>query len=70
MELDKSYHHVYFRLNAGYKWGEGMSPDKTDKFFDEITKLFLKSGWTVKEVRRDYGNIPRVVLAEWKGDEA
>lgn len=63
MELDKSYHHVYFRLNAGYKWGEGMSPDKTDKFFDEITKLFLKSGWTVKEARYS-GSCPTVALGK------
>lgn len=50
-DLDTSYHHVFFRLNAGYKWGEGMAPNKTEKFFDEITQLFLDSGWTVKEAR-------------------
>ena len=54
-----SYHNVYFRLNAGYKWGEGMERDKTEKFFDEITKLFLDDGWTVKEGRYS-GSCPTV----------
>lgn len=37
---------------------------------ETVPSLLAAAGWTVKEVRRDYGNIPRVVLAEWKGDEA
>ena len=37
---------------------------------ETVPALLTAAGWTVKEVRSDYGNIPRVVLAEWKGDEA
>lgn len=51
MELDTIYHHTFFRLNSGYKWGEGLAPDKTERFFDEITKMFLDAGWTLKEAR-------------------
>lgn len=49
--LGVHYHHVYFRLDAGYKWGEGMDPVKTEKFFDDIVKLFVDDGWAVKEAR-------------------
>lgn len=39
------YKNVYFRIKAGYKWGEGMEGKQKADFFAEIQSLFLKVGW-------------------------
>ena len=44
------YHHTYFRIEAGYKWGEGMSNAAFDAFISEIILLFAKAKWTVAPV--------------------
>lgn len=42
-----TYKHVYFYIDSGYRWGEGMSADANEKFTEEITELFRENGWTV-----------------------
>ena len=42
------YQNVHFRIQAGYKWGEGMDKDKVDAFYSEIKTLFEEANWTVK----------------------
>lgn len=46
-----SYRSIHFRLESGYKWGEGMEEDRTNDFYDDITNLFKNCGWTIKEKR-------------------
>lgn len=46
---DTPYKHVYFRLDSGYVWGEGMGQSKTEKFYSDILSLFEAEGWTIKE---------------------
>lgn len=41
---DTPYKHVYFRLNSGYVWGEGMGQSKTEKFYSDILALFDAEG--------------------------
>jgi len=41
------FHEVYFRIESGYQWGNGMSSEKYKKFNDEICKLFSKNGWEI-----------------------
>ena len=36
---------------------------------ETVPALLVVAGWTIQSIRRDYGNIPRVVLAVWQGDE-
>ena len=36
---------------------------------ETVPALLAAAGWTIQSIRRDYGNIPRVVLAVWQGDE-
>lgn len=42
------YQNVHFRIQAGYKWGEGMDKDKADAFYSEIKTLFEGANWIVK----------------------
>lgn len=46
-----NYRSIHFRLESGYKWGEGMEEDRTNDFYDDITNLFKNGGWTIKEKR-------------------
>ena len=41
------YIKTYFRIEAGYEWGNGMSEKKMKIFYDEIHRLFLNAGWTI-----------------------
>ena len=41
----------------------GIDQDET------VPALLAAAGWTIQSIRRDYGGIPRVVLAVWQGDE-
>ena len=43
------YKNVYFRIQSGYKWGEGMERDKVDAFYSEVKTLFEEAKWTVKD---------------------
>lgn len=36
---------------------------------ETVPALLVAAGWSVQPVRRDYGGVPRVVLAVWGGDE-
>lgn len=46
----KTYHHVCFRIEAGYVWGEGMSKEAFDIFINEVILLFARMKWTVAPV--------------------
>lgn len=46
----KIYHHTYFRIESGYKWGEGMSHEAFEAFISEIILLFARAKWTVAPV--------------------
>lgn len=46
---DTPYKHVYFRLESGYVWGEGMDQAKTENFYSDILALFEADGWTIAE---------------------
>lgn len=60
--MDKSvYIDTYFRIEAGYLWGHGMSEEKTEAFFAEVKHLFMEKGFNVKE--RKHG-CPDVVLGK------
>lgn len=52
---DHIYYNTYFRIEAGYRWGEGMSKEATMRFFDELKSLFTTAGWTAEESRIDSG---------------
>ncbi len=43
------YYNTYFRIEAGYVWGSGMSKEDTLCFFEEMKQLFSKAGWSVEE---------------------
>ena len=43
-----TYTNCYFRIEAGYAWGSGMSEEKTHAFYDEIKTLFTGEGWTIR----------------------
>ena len=49
---DTTYKHVYFRLESGYVWGEGMGQSKAEKFYSDILALFDAEGWTITEPYR------------------
>ena len=53
------YIDTYFRIEAGYVWGEGMDEKACRRFYDEIILLFVRSGWTV--VPHSIGNTVDVV---------
>lgn len=46
-ETPKTYHLVYFRIDAGYVWGQGMNPKDHQAFRDEVAIAFLHKGWSV-----------------------
>lgn len=50
---DTPYQHVYFRLDSGYVWGEGMGQNKTEKFYSDILALFDAEGWTITQPYRN-----------------
>lgn len=41
------YKNVYFRIEAGYRWGEGMDDIKKAAFYTEVKTLFESAGWCV-----------------------
>lgn len=49
---DTPYKHVYFHLNSGYVWGEGMGQNETENFYSDILNLFDAEGWTITEPYR------------------
>ena len=53
------YKNIYFRIKAGYKWGEGMDDEQKADFFTEIQSLFHTAGWSV-EKRDSTGSCPSV----------
>jgi hypothetical protein len=50
---DTPYKHVYFRLDSGYVWGEGMGQNKTENFYSDILALFAAEGWTITQPYRN-----------------
>ena len=42
------YKNIYFRIEAGYKWGKGMEDEQRNAFFEEIQTLFENSGWRIE----------------------
>lgn len=50
------YFNTYFRVDAGYQWGRGLSEEKTNAFYVEIKKVFTEKGWSIKE-HEPYGTI-------------
>lgn len=44
-----AYFNTYFRINAGYQWGSGLSKEKTLAFYKEIREVFAARGWTIAE---------------------
>lgn len=74
------YRNVYFRIEAGYKWSEGMEEENLKDFNDEIRKIFSSLGFTIKEpeyanscieVERGAENLychPRDLVGEIKQD--
>ena len=42
------FFNTYFRIDAGYVWGEGMNPTLMRRFYDEITLLFVNAGWNIE----------------------
>ena len=55
-----AFYHVYFRIEAGYVWGSGMSRERLEAFYAEIKTLFCANGWKIQPVGR-YGNSVYVV---------
>lgn len=53
------YRSIHFRLESGYKWGEGMEENKTNDFYDDITNLFKSCGWEIKG-KRSFSSCPVV----------
>jgi hypothetical protein len=53
------YKNIYFRIEAGYKWGAGMEEDKRAAFFSEVRTLFELGGWAVEE-KEHSGSCPVV----------
>jgi hypothetical protein len=53
----EQYGHVFFRIEAGYKWGSGMDPKNTQAFFAEITQILTGIGFKVTPVK-DPGGCP------------
>jgi hypothetical protein len=43
------YRDIHFRLESGYKWGEGMEQNQSESFHEEIDRLFTEAGWEIKE---------------------
>lgn len=54
---------VFFRIEAGYEWGHGMTKDALQLFYKEITALFTQNGWTIQE---DKIGCPSAVKGEEK----
>ena len=44
-----NYRNIYFRLEAGYKWGSGMDEKDSIAFHNELNQLFKDAGWAIKE---------------------
>ncbi len=42
-------YHVHYTLQTGYGWEKGLSHDRTEAFYREISGLFRKYGFTVKK---------------------
>lgn len=40
-------YHVHYTLNTGYEWGKGLSPEKTEAFYGEISEIFRRNGFDV-----------------------
>lgn len=41
------YKDIYFRIKAGYKWGEGMEDKQKAAFYAEIQSIFESAGWNI-----------------------
>jgi len=49
MKDKAEYIKTYFRIDAGYKWGEGMNEKDNKSFDNEIRNIFTALGFTIKE---------------------
>ena len=43
------YKDIHFRIDSGYQFGRGFDETKSAAFNEEITKLFIDAGWSVKQ---------------------
>ena len=50
-EQTEDFIHTRFNIEAGYKWGIGMPPDRMEAFNAEIKQLFAAAGWTIEDGR-------------------
>lgn len=50
------YLHTYFRIEAGYVWGQGMSKEAGDTFDAEIREILGALGFTPKHIRDGSGS--------------
>lgn len=42
------YVKTYFRIEVGYKWGEGHSEDQSDTFNNELERIFAELGFDIQ----------------------
>lgn len=49
LEDKNVYARVYFRVDAGYVWGEGISTEKGNRFDEEVVRLLTSAGFTEEE---------------------
>lgn len=59
------YINTYFRIDTGYLWGSGLSEEKTRRFYDEITLLFVNAGWDIQHAS-SFGNCIYVIKDKTK----
>ena len=58
------YVKCYFRIESGYKWGEGMNEDLNKNFNKELKAIFKPLGFTIKEPKYNHCSIE-----VWRGAE-
>lgn len=57
------YKDIHFRLESGYKWGEGMPQEQSESFHEEIKRLFVEAGWEIRGKKFNSS-----CLEAWKGE--
>ncbi len=58
------YQKCYFRIESRYKWGSGMDEEQNKLFEEEIKKIFIPLGFTVKAPEISHASIE-----VWRGAE-
>jgi hypothetical protein len=49
------YRHVYFRIESGYVWSKGHTPEQSEAFHKEIDEIFLSDGWEIQKSKGSAG---------------